>query len=126
MRKLTIKGFQKQLEHKQRDLLIKERVRCEMYEYNPRCFITPTVADHAFSRMIRNLFFVKSNLTVMCQGCHTKKTFDSEFAMQLFEHVRRREGDKEFNRIRKIARKRQPFPKWNSWDYLEKIEKKLK
>ena len=32
-------------------------------------------ADHCFSRTVKALFFDIRNMTLLCSGCHTKKTF---------------------------------------------------
>src|SRR3990167_1552036 len=120
-KKPSVKLLQKKLEHLQRDLLIKKRDgKCEM------CRSTKNlIADHCFSRKVRQLFLDERNITILCNhNCHFKKTHRiNNMDARILQHVRCREGDDAFEEMWDIAGSHKPFPNWSKrWWLNEKLK----
>ena len=122
-RKISIKGYQKKLEHMLRDKLIEERGRiCELCRME-----RAEVADHCFSRKVRKLFFEPANLTILCHSCHFKKTNRMKSAdLDIYTLVRLREGNEKFEEMYETARDHKPFPDFSKRWYLEEMELKIR
>lgn len=122
-KRISVKGLQKKLEHLNRDYLKKIRGdKCELCKENKA-----VVADHCFSRKVRQLFFDRRNLTVLCGGCHFKKTHRINCVdLQIYELVKSREGEPAFFEMFKVSRYHKPFPEFSKRWYLEEIQEQLK
>lgn len=122
-RKISISGLQEKLEHLQRDILIPLRGgKCEL------CGSTRNlVADHCFKRTIRQLFFERANLTILCNDqCHFKKSKRiGAVDLAVYQWVRMREGDKKFDSMQRIAERHEPFPSWSKRWWLENKQDEL-
>lgn len=80
--------------------------------------------DHCFSRTVKQLFFDTSNLTLLCSGCHTMKTFCVKgMEKRVDDLVRARAGVAWWNKATEIA-KCSPTVKFTV-DELEKIKEKF-
>ena|SRR3990167_2947894 len=120
-RKISIKGLQRKLEHLQRDYLIKKRGgKCEMCASKENL-----IADHCFSRKVRQLFLDERNITILCNDiCHFKKMYRiNNMDARVLWHVRKREGERAFEEMWDIAGSHKPFPNWSKrWWLNEKLK----
>jgi hypothetical protein len=83
--------------------------------------------DHCFSRNDKMLFYRISNLTVLCELCHSHKTYRRKaMDLRVYELVEDREGKKEFNELRRIDEGISAFPDWQYLAYHMDMNEKLK
>ena|SRR3990167_10307770 len=119
-RKPSIKSFQKKLEHRLRELVIKrDGGKCQV------CGSTENlISDHCFSRQVRQLFYWPENLTCLCSNCNFLKKCDSTkgIALRIYDIVAAREGKSKFWEMRRIAMLHRPFPDFSKRWYLEGVE----
>lgn len=83
--------------------------------------------DHCFSRKVKEIFYDEANLTVLCRACHFQKSYHIKARdLDVYGRVIQREGQKEFNRLKDIAKLNGPYPDFNKRWYLEsKIEEMI-
>ena len=81
--------------------------------------------DHCFSRNNKKLFYDIRNLTVLCEDCHSHKTYRRKsMDLRIYELVEAREGSKVFNEFRKIDEGITAFPEWQyKWYHEEQFER---
>lgn len=83
--------------------------------------------DHCFSRSDKKLFYDIRNLTVLCETCHSHKTYRRKaMDLKVYEIVEAREGALAFNELRKIDEGITSFPDWQYMWYHEEMNSKLK
>ena len=124
MRKITVKSLQKKNWELTRKIIrLLRGDSCELSDCQSGIGLQ---VDHCFSRTKRAIFYDLSNLTILCESCHLKKSFgQGDRILKVFEHVEGREGETKFIQLRKIAKQNKPFPNWSTKTYQEKINKDL-
>ena len=82
--------------------------------------------DHCFSRNNKKLFYDIRNLTVLCELCHSHKTYRRKaMDLRVYEIVEAREGVKVFNELRRIDEGITAFPEWQYMWYHEEQNERL-
>jgi len=121
VRKLTRKGLIKKNWSLCR-LIVKKRSNgiCE------KCRGIGYEVDHCFSRNNKALFYEISNLTLLCNDCHSHKTYRRYgYDLAIYELVEQREGKEKFNEMRTLDENRGGFPKWQYMSYHEEKNNEL-
>jgi len=120
MKKPSIKSFQRKLEHRLRDWVIKrDGGKCQVCGARQNL-----VADHCFSRQVRQLFYWPENLTTLCSTDNFKKKLDGTkgIALKVYDIVQAREGESKFYEMYRIAQFHRAFPDFSKRYYLEGVE----
>src|SRR3990167_5164953 len=105
-RKISIKGLQLKLEHRLRDWVIKrDGGKCQVCGSRSNL-----LADHCFSRQVRELFYRPENLTCLCSNCNFQKKMDGTkgITLKVYDIVLFREGNEKFMDMYRIARNLRP------------------
>lgn len=83
--------------------------------------------DHCFSRNNKKIFYDIRNLTVLCENCHSHKTYRRKsMDLRVYELVERREGALAFAEMRCIDEGITAFPDWQLKWYHEEMNETLR